>query len=88
MEVHNLMEDLLLEVLDKTLEDIPDFCKCNYCRNDIIALVLNNMQPKYVATDKGYVYSRAEYLTFQAKTDIVKQITNAVEIVRKNPRHD
>ncbi|NLM06219.1 MAG: late competence development ComFB family protein [Tissierellia bacterium] len=88
MQVHNLMEDLVLEVFDKTLEGIPDVCNCSNRRNDMLAIILNNLKPKYVATDRGYVFSRAETLSYQFNTDITKLITYAADIVKNNPRHE
>lgn len=88
MQVHNLMEDLVFRLLDQTLDKIPGVCRCQECRNDIAALVLNNLSPKYVATDKGYVYGKVSSLMYQVQTDIIRQITIATGIVMANPRHE
>lgn len=88
MEVHNIMEDLVLEVFEKTVNGIPNLCKCDNCKNDIFAIVLNNLKPKYIATDKGYVYSRAQNTNNQFSSDIIRLIISAADIVKESPRHE
>jgi len=87
MELRNLVQDEVLFLLDKVLKDIDDICKCDQCKLDIAAIALNNLKPKYVVTEKGYVFSKTDSLKPQFNTDIVTEITKAIEKVKKNPRH-
>lgn len=82
----NIMEGL---VERKLFDLIPtlDVCGCERCFNDIVAAALNLLPPKYVVTDKGYLYSKVETCYLQYEVDIVKAITVATEIVKKYPRH-
>ncbi len=73
--------------LDEILE-FKDSCGCERCRSDVKALALNNLPPKYVVTDKGYVYTKVNELATQFRTDITVAITNAMKVVSKKPRHD
>lgn len=87
MELRNLVKDEVLYALDSILKDIDGVCKCDQCKLDIAAIALNNLKPKYVVTEKGYVYSKINSLKPQFNTDIVTEITKAINIVKNNPRH-
>jgi len=80
------------EATDSTIEEIlarrDDVCKCDRCKMDIKALALNHLPPKYVVTDMGYVYTKVNELENQFKADITVAVTNALKIIRDNPRHD
>jgi len=86
MELHNYMEDIVLNNLNLLLEK-EDMCKCEKCRLDIMALALNRLPSKYVVTQKGHVYAKLAELELQLKADIIRELTRAIEIVKKNPQH-
>jgi competence protein ComFB len=77
--VDNLMEDIL--------SDYDEICQCERCKSDIKAITLNNLKPHYVATEKGELYSKVNEMSNQFKVDVYKALTDAVEIVKKNPHH-
>ena len=87
MELYNLMEDEVIKVIESMKNDIPDICYCDKCKLDMAAIALNNLSPKYVVTNTGYVYSKANNFNTQFNTDILTAITKAIGIVGKNPRH-
>jgi competence protein ComFB len=87
MELHNYMEDAVRENLERLLSERDDICKCEKCKLDIMALVLNKLPSKYVVTLKGRVYTKLSQLELQRKADIVKELTKAIEIVKNNPQH-
>jgi len=86
-----ILRNYMEEVVDRTIGEIlaprDDICKCERCILDIKALALNNLPPKYVVTDIGYVYTKVNELESQFKADITVAVTNAMKIIRKNPRH-
>jgi len=82
------MEVCVKEFLDEILKKYSDVCQCDQCRSDIAALALNSLPPKYTTTDLGEIYSKTKLLETQYRADIYKAITQAVECVRKNPRHE
>ena len=86
MELHNYMEDIVSNNLNLLLEK-EDMCKCEKCRLDIMALALNRLPSKYVVTQKGHVYAKLAELELQLKADIIRELTRAIEIVKKNPQH-
>ena len=84
----NYMEEVVDSTLDEILSHRDDICKCERCRMDIKALALNHLPAKYVVTDMGYVYTKINELEAQFKADVTVAVTNAMKVVRANPRHD
>ena len=82
----NAMELLVEEQFDKIAGSLG-CCTCDSCRNDIIAFALNQLPPKYVATDRGEVYSKTYTLRSQHLTDIMTAIAKGATVVREHPRH-
>ncbi len=87
MTIHNYMEEAVKDVLDNLLSHRDDVCKCDKCRLDMTALALNHLPPKYVATQKGRVYTKLQEINIQLRTDVVKEVAKAIEYVKNNPRH-
>ncbi|HDN86035.1 MAG: competence protein ComFB [Candidatus Omnitrophota bacterium] len=87
MECHNYMEDIVRNTLENLLSKRNDVCKCEKCTLDMMALALNNLPPKYVVTDKGRVYTKIAELELQLRTDVVREITKAIDKVKKAPQH-
>jgi competence protein ComFB len=87
-----LFKNYMEEAVDTTMQEIlahdENTCKCERCQMDIKALALNHLPPKYVVTDVGYVYTKVNELVSQFKADIAVAVTNAMKVVRKNPRHE
>lgn len=88
MQLKNYMEEATDSTIDEILARRDDVCKCDRCKMDIKALALNHLPPKYVVTDRGYVYTKVNELENQFKADITVAVTNALKIIRDNPRHD
>lgn len=87
MNVKNCMEEFVLERLDRVLQGQHKMCTCQQCRDDITALALNFLPPRYIVTRKGEVYSRSKTLEQQFDIDVIAAITNAAIIVGKTPHH-
>lgn len=79
------MEDMVDRLVPKVLENYDNICKCPKCIEDIKAIVLNNLPPKYVSSEKGLLYTKMNELSEQFNTNIVKEIALAINIVSKNP---
>ena len=88
MQFKNYMEEAVDSTIEEILAHRDDVCTCDRCKMDIKALALNHLPPKYVVTDKGYVYTKVNELVNQFKADITVAVTNALKIIRDNPRHD
>lgn len=88
MNVKNCMEELVWSHLDRVLDSYPeDVCRCPRCRNDLAALALNFLPPRYVATDRGEIFTKIRGLEAQFTVDVISAISMAAVIVNKNPRH-
>lgn len=84
--VKNVMETLVWNSLENVLDNFPNACKCNICKCDIAAIALNNLTPKYVATEIGEIYSKTEILENQYRADVISAITRAIIRVMQYPR--
>lgn len=89
MELRNLMEKLVWERLEEVLDtQNTEFCACQQCRMDMAALSLNELPPRYVVTQRGEIFSKADILEIQRYVDVVAAVTKAVNLVKKKPRHN
>jgi competence protein ComFB len=88
LELSNYMEGVVTAYVDEVIKDDPDFCDCERCRLDVMAIALNDVKPKYVVTTKGLAYARMGELHAQFKTDTIVAVTRAMRIVRAHPRHE
>lgn len=86
--IRNYMEDAVDEILPSVIGKYVNICKCQKCIEDIKAIALNNLKPIYVATSQGKVYVKINELVPQFNANVVTQLTRAIEIVSKNPRHN
>lgn len=87
MNVMNLMEQVVVEVLDKQGNQLHMTCTCQVCKNDIMALALNRLPVRYVAHEKGQAIQRALFLDEQVRADVWRELSHAVSIVSANPSH-
>ena len=89
MNVKNCMEELVWSHLNRVLESYPEnLCRCQRCQNDLAALALNFLPPRYVATDRGEIFTKIRGLEAQFTVDVISAISMAAVIVSKNPRHE
>lgn len=82
----NIMEDAVLMKLDEIMNNYQ-MCNCEKCRFDVASYALNQLPPKYVASSKGELYSKAYNLVKQHELDIVSALVKACMVVKDNPRH-
>lgn len=88
MQLKNYMEVMVFEVLEHLLSNDTDVCSCKRCKLDMAAKALNSLPPKYVVSQHGEVYTKTNVLHQQAKTDVLAKVAQAIEHVKKNPKHD
>ena len=84
--LHNLIEDSVEQVINELVSD-NFMCTCEQCRLDIAALALNGLPPRYVVTNKGASYARADLLEMQKYVDVIGAVTKAIKLVKDHPRH-
>ncbi len=79
MPVTNLMKDIVINILDEVLKKEQVKQLNGNGRDDIIAYVLNRVQPKYVTSERGLLYGilDAKYKV-QQRVDILFLIYEAI----------
>ena len=85
MQLRNYTEESVKVYLDKWYKD-TDICQCENCKLDVMAIMLNELKPKYVVTDTGALYAQLDDFNFQHKTDFMTAMTQAVKIVKSHPK--
>ncbi len=88
MKAVNVVEKLVWEKLEEVLAYKPDMCKCEKCKADIAAYALNRLDARHVASPEGELYARAEYLDKDFHAALLVTLTEAMEIVAANPKHN
>ncbi|KJS88310.1 MAG: hypothetical protein JM58_01345 [Peptococcaceae bacterium BICA1-8] len=83
----NLAEILVEQMVDEQLAKRTEICSCDICKADIMAVALNHLPPRYANTDKGGLYVRAGILDSQLSTDLLVEVSKAIEHIKNNPRH-
>ena len=86
MFLHNVMEDLVTAQVDGIIKNVG-CCDCEICRMDVIAFALNLLPVRYVVTERGALFSKAQEMNFQLSTDVIAAITTGILMVKDRPRH-
>lgn len=87
MPVYNVMEEVVLGVLQQYENELHLTCNCDRCKNDIMAIALNEIKPRYIVNDKLSPVIRAEHVADrQGATNILSTVVKAARIVSANPR--
>lgn len=87
MAIKNIMEKIISDRLNVLLTKY-DCCKCEKCRNDMLAYALNLVDPKYVSTRAGELFGKLAALDSQTSIDIDIAVTKAIDVVARMPHHD
>jgi len=83
----NVTELLVRHTLEEHEWESRMPCACEQCRDDMMAIALNQLPSRYVSTDRGQAYVKAQYMNSQLQMDIVRELAVALTKVRQNPRH-
>ena len=86
-QLRNYTEEAVHLYMDRWFKE-ADVCQCDICRLDVMAIMLNNLPPKYVVTDTGALYAQLTDFDPQNKLDYMVSMTQAVQIVKGSPRHE
>ena len=91
MEIHNLMEDLVLETVheffdEASPEDFP-LANCRQCRLDVACYVLNRVKPEYIISGRGLVHFETDYQArLQKKADLAALVNEGIRKITRNRR--
>ncbi len=87
MEIKNYMELVVDSLLPDLLERNSSICRCKQCRADIKAIALNNLPPKYIVAQRKDIFLKINELSIQFESEVVAAILEAIQKVKKSPRH-
>lgn len=87
MKVINILEEVAWEVLQEHWDRLAIPCKCEQCKGDIYAIMMNGLPPRYVTTNSGRVFIKLEYMNEQSITNVLCQLARAADTVAAKPSH-
>ena len=85
-ELINIMQLLAEEKADKYIK-MFGLCDCPRCRQDVLALTLNEISAKYVVMPPKELAIRNDMYRSHYDGEITVQILRACQKVMENPRH-
>lgn len=88
LSVFNAMEPIVSRLFEDhyVKTGILD-CACERCQMDIILLALNHVRPHYTSGQAGEAYIKALYQEPQLQSDVLRELTKAVQVIASSPRH-
>jgi len=84
--LRNYTEEAVKLYMDRWF-DQAECCHCDVCRMDVMAIMLNNLKPKYIVTDTGALYAQLDDFDPQYKIDFMTVMSQAAKLVSNKPRH-
>ncbi len=86
-EPTNMMEDNVLSTINKAAGEL-NCCTCDKCKMELAAYVLNRLPAKYVDTEKGALFTRANHFNQDFSTKVLLEVTRAATEIGKAPGHE
>ena len=84
--MRNVVEDVVARQYSEMVVSVPNACRCEVCREDVLVFTLNRLRPHYVSTVKGEVLSQLEMTADQGRADISVAILDGIRHVKAAPR--
>jgi hypothetical protein len=88
--VHNAMEEVADQAVERVLSEDRTACDCPICREDIKSQMLNNVQPQYYPVIDGEPVPEAvplEELDTELFNKVMVECYKALTRVKQHPRH-
>ena len=82
----NVMQVLVEEKAPKYIQ-MFGLCSCERCLEDVKALTLNHLPPKYVVLERGDMIPRLTVYEGKFSSDITAQLLQACKMVMERPHH-
>lgn len=83
----NVMQVLVEEKAPKYVK-LFGLCDCSRCLEDVKALALNHLPPKYVVMDQGDMIPKLTFYEGKYNSDITAQLLQACKAVMQRPHHN
>ncbi|HBE76760.1 MAG TPA: competence protein ComFB [Firmicutes bacterium] len=87
MSFKNYMEDVIVEIYNEYKKSHLNYCTCDRCRADAIAIALTKLKGKYAVSPEGEIFARISRDDRQVRADALVVIIEAIEQVGKQPSH-
>ncbi|WP_164545463.1 late competence development ComFB family protein [Paenibacillus albus] len=88
LRVMNAMEPIVVDILEEHFVKPGVLnCKCDNCKLDILLLTLNHLPTHYTSSQEGEAYIKAHYMNPQQQSDVLREITNSVQVIEQKPHH-
>lgn len=84
-DIVNYNEFEVLRAMRRMFSRDLSFCQCNLCAEDIYALALNGLPPRYIQASSVRTYR--ESTSFLDEELVGRKVQEAIDKVRKNPNH-
>jgi competence protein ComFB len=85
----NLVEEEVRTLYQELRLKEPSFCSCERCRDDVLSLALNHLQPRYVSGSfpAWEAITRVELAREQRRAQLAVIVLEAMRRVGQNPNH-
>ncbi len=83
----NVTEQLVGRAYAELLPTVPELCRCDLCREDVLVYTLNRLPPHYTSTLTGEVVSKIELEVGQGSIDVTVVLLDGMRRVADAPRH-
>ncbi len=86
----NALESAVRSIHRELMQKHPEFCTCERCEDDVMALALNQTKPRYVSENSslGSVVTGVHLSYDQLRAELTVLVFDAMRRVAKSPRHD
>ncbi|MDU0202359.1 MULTISPECIES: late competence development ComFB family protein [Paenibacillus] len=88
MPVFNAMETIVVNMFDEFQKNYELKCDCNKCKDDMLALALNKIPPRYTSSEKGALFVKGIYINPQLQSDVMRELMEAANIVADHQHHE
>ncbi|MFY0544519.1 late competence development ComFB family protein [Brevibacillus sp. H7] len=87
MNFVNSMEPIVQDLFGEYVKKSPLACSCPRCQMDVLVIALNRLPSRYVSSLQGEVYMKTQLLNSQLRSDVMRELAYAAQIVADNPHH-
>ena len=84
-DVINFNEHLVLKMIKEALKNDVSLCRCSLCIEDVFALAMNSLPPRYIQITSLSKYSKSE--NFIDEKAVREKVMEAWKKISKNPGH-
>jgi competence protein ComFB len=87
MAVINAMETVVKQLFEEFRKNYELKCDCLTCQEDILAIALNKLPPRYTSSEKGHLFVKGEFTNQQLRSDVMRELMEASSIVEHHQHH-